>query len=84
MKRHLFLFAAFTALFSVIQPLSAQSQPLEGLALCDYLYDFLSDSGLEVQRQDLSTADSYNYPQNLTITLSAENENRQNKNWLDS
>lgn len=84
LKRHLFLFAAFTALFSVIQPLGAQSQPLEGLALCDYLYDFLTDSGLEVQRQDLSTADSYNYPQNLTITLSAENENRQNKNWLDS
>ncbi len=84
LKRHLLFFAAFIVLFSVNRPLRAQSQPLEGLALCDYLYDFLSDSGLEVQRQDLSTADSYNYPQNLTITLSAENENRQNKNWLDS
>ena len=78
------LFAAFIVLFSVSQTLSAQSQPLEGLELCDYLYDFLSGSGLEVQRQDLSITDSYNYPQNLTITLSAENENRQNKNWLDS
>ncbi|MBP5358820.1 MAG: hypothetical protein J6Y69_06515 [Treponema sp.] len=84
LKRHFLLFAAFTVLFSVSQTLSAQSQPLEGLELCDYLYDILSGSGLEVQRQDLSITDSYNYPQNLTITLSAENENRQNKNWLDS
>ena len=60
LKRHLLIFAAFIVLFSVNRPLLAQSQPLEGLELCDYLYDFLSDSGLEVQRQDLSTADSYN------------------------
>ena len=84
LKRHFFLFAALISLFSANQVLFASSKPLEGLALCDYLYDFLNDSGQEVQRQDLSTADSYNYPQNLTITLSAENENRQNKNWLDS
>ena len=84
LKRHFFIFAAFIALFSVNQTLYAQSAPLEGLALSDYLFDFLSGSGLDVQRQDLSTTDSYNYPQNLTITLSAENENGENKNWLDS
>lgn len=57
---------------------------LQGVQLSHEIYRYLSDEGFDIEQQELFSSDTTRFPQNLAITISAENEGNSNKKSNDS
>ena len=84
LKRLISIFS-LTILFGASK-VSAQSESvqLHGTQLCEGIYGTLTENGFSVEKQDLIPSDSTSFPQNLTITISAVNDESDTKKWYDS
>ncbi|HAK68231.1 MAG TPA: hypothetical protein DCM57_01055 [Treponema sp.] len=78
----------FSVLLIVLSAAKSFSQsgdaPNYGIDLCENLYSKLTERGIPVEKQELIPSDSESFPQNLLITVSAENAQNQSEKWYDS